>query len=268
MKQATKAEIKTARDKAAAANFIIDETLLKSQMANGSVNEAEAIELQLAIEAAKQNDIAKQAAEKAEAEAKAKAEAAKKPAPTSAKLLELQAAAKQHKLNARNFDVDSDEETAELLAAYNIGLQIKAEIANIVLAEKTAEMQLKRNERIALNNAQFVALFGTAEAFEAFKAAMTAEAADTFIAAKTIVDNELLAKYAAVTPTKAKAAETTGTKAATTDSAANEAMVIANIAAGMTDNQNRAALQAAGIPRSTAWHALNNYKKAHGLAKA
>lgn len=201
---------------------------------------------------------------KAEHEAaEAAKKAAEKPKPTSPKLVELEAARKAKRLEARQFEPDSEAETKCLDEAYKISLDIKAEIANIAKIESDAILQLKRSERIALNNAQFVALFGSDEAFEAFKNSLAVEQLDKFKAANEIVSNELLSKFAA-TP-KANKAESNGT--AKTSDAEMLALATANYQAGMLDADNRKALEAAGSPRSSAWHTLNNYQLANNLPK-
>ncbi len=55
----------------------------------------------------------------------------------------------------------------------------------------------------------------------------------------------------------------TGSTAATQTGGKSEILQLhlANIAAGKTDADSRAAIQAAGYPRSTVWHTINNYNK-------
>jgi len=185
-----------------------------------------------------------------------------KPEPTSAKLIELREQRKAAKMLARTFEPDSDEENAALLDAYKIDQLIKAEIANIVNTERLAELQIARNERVQLNIAQFVALFGSVELFEAFKAAQWESKPELqlpFEAAIETVNNELLAKFAL--PKSGGGSSTTGGAEKQTTDGENLAAHLANIAAGMTDAQSRKAMETAGVPRSTAWHTVNNYNK-------
>lgn len=192
-----------------------------------------------------------------EATTEAKVEVAKKPEPTSAKLIELRTSKKAALVDARAFEPDSEGEAEKLLEAYKIDQLIKAEIANIVNAERQAELQIARNARVQLNIAQFVVLFGSVEAFEAKLAELDEATKLAFDAAQEAVNHELLAKFSAP-KTATKAGE--GTGKATTDGE-NLAAHLANIAAGMTDAQSRKALEEAGVPRSTAWHTVNNYNK-------
>lgn len=202
-------------------------------------------------------------AEHEAAEAAKKAEA--KPTPTSPKLVELEAARKAKRIEARTFEPDSDAETKALDEAYQISLQIKAEIANIAKIEADAKTQLLRSERIALNNAQFVALFGTSEAFEAYKATLSNEQLDSFKAANEIVSNELLSKFSASSKTAGATAKASG-QAKASDTELTK-LAETNYHAGMLDSENRKAIEAAGAPRSSAWHILNNFQLAANLPK-
>ncbi len=178
------------------------------------------------------------------------------PAPTSAKLTELYEKRKAHKIAARGFEPDSDEESAELLEAYKTDQLIKAEIANIKNAEAAAELEITRNKRISLNNNQFYALFGGEVAFDNFQAALPEEQRAEFWAAVEIVNTELLAKYSKPATVKVAA---DGTKTASTGEI--DAAALANKNAGLNKKANNAALQAAGYPRSTAWFAVDRLAK-------
>jgi len=196
-------------------------------------------------------------------------EATKAAEPTSEKLIELRATKKSHLIAARGFEPDSDGEAAELLEAYKIEQLIKAEIANIANVAKQAELQLKRSERIALNDAMLEAykalVLFTSNPDDDVSSIEYNTLSDAFKAAREIVDNELLAKYSV--PVKAATTTTGSIAGAKLSDTENTAMVAANHAAGMTDAQNRAALMAAGVPRSTAWHSVNNWLIANNLKK-
>lgn len=178
--------------------------------------------------------------------------------PTSDKLVELRAKKLEFKKLARTFEPDSVDEENALMEAYKTEQLIKAEIANIKSIEAKQLLDVARNERVKLFDDAIAALLVTG--YNPFEA-MTPEQKTTYDAAREIVVNELLAKYATSKPAAAKSAGT----AKSADGASRDEIVtahIANIAAGMDDSASRKSLEAAGHKRSTVWHAVNNYNKA------
>jgi hypothetical protein len=197
--------------------------------------------------------------------------------PNSPKLDELRAKRLEFKKLARTFEPDSDDENAALLNAYKIEAEIKAEIANIRNAERAAEIQLKRSERIAIREQFEQALRDELDFFYMNKNPKTGTIplekieilnglTDERKNRAEKLDNELVARYSASTPAKKSvAADGTPANVSPSNGAASSDILtqhLANVAAGMTDSESRKNLESAGHKRSTVWHTVNNYNKA------
>jgi hypothetical protein len=146
------------------------------------------------------------------------------------------------------------------LALWKIEGEIKNEEARLNKQRQDAILAEKRNERLALNSAQLEA-HAALLALQADKKAKPDDvqaALDRFNAAKEVVDNELLAKYAA--SSSARKPKTDGDKtAASSNGNANTAAIVELYLQGKTHKE----IEELGYKRSTVWHAINNYKKAN-----
>jgi len=155
-------------------------------------------------------------------------------------------------------DPFTDDAKNAKMALWKIEGEIKAEKDALQRAENEAQLQQKRNERLALNTTMLDA-HAALLAEKSKKAPDTAKVAEletAFNTAKEAVDNELLAKYAASSPAK-KAAATDGTPA----DSANKAAIIEMFLAGKSHKE----IEDAGYARSTVWHTIDKYKKANNL---
>lgn len=144
------------------------------------------------------------------------------------------------------------------LEVFRIEGEIKAEELALQKAVNDAKIAEQRNLRLKLNSNQLDA-YAALIAIKADKKA-TAEAVQAaqtaFDTAKELVDNELLAKYAASKSAKPKA---DGETAETDKSSETKAAILEMFNAGKT----HAEIEAAGYARSTVWHVIDKFKKAN-----
>lgn len=154
-------------------------------------------------------------------------------------------------------DPFSEETKNAKLALWKIEGEIKAEQAALQKAANDAKLAEMMNKRLELNANQLQA-HAELLAVTNNKKSTPEEiqtATDKFNAAKEIVDNELLAKFAASKPAKVSSDKVAGEKSGN----ANTAAIIELYLAGKTHKE----IEEAGYKRSTVWHAINNYKKAN-----
>lgn len=146
------------------------------------------------------------------------------------------------------------------LAVWKIESEIKAEEAALQKAANDAKIAELRNQRLQLNTNQLNALRALIAIENDKKATPEAKQAaiDEFNTAKELVDNELLAKFAASSAAKKSVPASDGEPSSGKDSA-NKDAILEMYLAGKT----QAEIQAAGFARSTVWHTINNYKKAN-----
>jgi hypothetical protein len=149
------------------------------------------------------------------------------------------------------------------LAVWKIEGEIKAEEAAIQKQANDAKVAEMRNQRLQLNAKQLEAYSNllAAKADKKTPADRLAELETAFATAKELVDNELLAKYAASSTAKKAATPTDGTPS-DGKSNANTAAIVELYLAGKSHKE----IEEAGYKRSTVWHAINNYKKANNIA--
>lgn len=139
------------------------------------------------------------------------------------------------------------------MTAFKIEGEIAAEMARLNKEANDAKIAELRNERLKL----------VANLLDAQKAILTspknttpaamAELQTAFETAQEIVNNELLAKYAASRPAKAKVEGETSTK---TEGGANKEAILEMARSGKTQKE----IIEAGYKRSTVWHTVNNAK--------
>lgn len=152
-----------------------------------------------------------------------------------------------------------------MLETFKIQKEIDAEIAGLKQADREAELQMKRNERIALvdtllaDHAAVLAL--PAKATDADKQA----ANDKLAASRETVQNELLGRYAASTPSKTATGEkaTGGTKGAV--GAEIVALHQANLAAGKTPTESKKMIVDGGHSRGTTGAVILAWEKEQGM---
>lgn len=140
------------------------------------------------------------------------------------------------------------------MKVWTIEGQMKSELAELQKAANEAKIAEMRNERLKLNENQLAAyavLLGIRADKKADPAKVT-EAEQAFITARELVDNELLAKYAASKP--AKAVTSSDHEGSDTDKAA----ILELARTGMSKKD----IEAKGYARSTVWHAIDKAKKA------
>jgi hypothetical protein len=155
---------------------------------------------------------------------------------------------------------------------YKIGKLIEAEIANIAKQKQQAELVEKRNARIQLLTnledllkEQFTFESTQHDSTDQAYIAQSNEINDRVKAAREIVQNELLARFATSTPSKSVATgetKPTGQKGATGERI--RAAFIANRAAGMTDTDNVKAIIASGESRGTTGAVVLAYQREIG----
>lgn len=190
------------------------------------------------------------------------------PEPTSEKLTELKSKKKELYEKEVKAEYDSKEWLDLRLEGFKISEQIKAEIANIKKAESEAELQVKRNERIALLDnvldlhTQVVNSIGNQGMSLEEKNAVN----DQFQKAREVVVNELLAKYAGAKPAapSTNGSTTTGTRGATT--AAIRALIAPMYANGISGAEVRKSIIGEhGFNDGTANAVILAYEKELGL---
>lgn len=145
------------------------------------------------------------------------------------------------------------------LALWKLEGEMKAEEQAIMKAANDAKIAEARNARLVLNQTQLdaFAAYLTAKADKKADPAKVAELESAYLAAKEVVDNELLAKYASSRPAKAKVEG--DTSAAEPRDNANKAAIIELYLAGKSHKE----IEEAGYKRSTVWHTIDKYKKAN-----
>lgn len=182
-----------------------------------------------------------------------------KPELTSPKLVELKAAMKAAWKAQNAFEDPFDKAAKDAkLAFLKAEGEVKAEELALQKAAKDAEIAEQRNQRIALNSAQFTAYDAMLSVNADKKATQEQKdaAKSAFETAREQVENELLAKFAGSKPAAASSnGESTGRN---TES---KAAILEMYHAGKT----HAEIAEAGYPPSTVWHTINNFKKANGI---
>lgn len=185
------------------------------------------------------------------------------PAPelSSPKLTELKGLyAEAWKAMLAMTDPFSKETKDAKLAVWKIEGDIKAEEQRIVKEQNDAKLTEQRNKRLELNKNQLSA-YATLLALQADKKAKPEDvqtAQTAFDTAKELVDNELLAKYAASSSAK-KSQSDKDAKPETGEAKANKAAIIELFVAGKTQKE----IEEMGYARSTVWHTIDKYKKAN-----
>jgi hypothetical protein len=181
------------------------------------------------------------------------------PVLSSPKLTELKEAYKTAFKEVQKIDDPfSDEAKTVNMAAWKIQGEIKAEEARIQKEINDAKIAEARNQRLLLNQGQldaYAALLALRADKKADPAKVT-EAEQAFNTAKELVDNELLAKYAA--SKSAKPASENGTTEKSGKSSEQKAAILELARAG----KNHKEIEADGYARSTVWHTINNAKLA------
>lgn len=158
-------------------------------------------------------------------------------------------------------DPFTDEAKAASMAYSKIQGEIKsAELAQAKVAAE-AEMTEKRNARLALTKTLLDAHKALLAAVNDKKAdpAKIAELQTAFDTAQEVVNNELLAKFAASRPAKVTSDKTSSNG---TDGSDNSAAIVELHIAGKSQKE----IEEMGYKRSTVWHAINKYKKANVVA--
>lgn len=167
---------------------------------------------------------------------------------TSDKLTELKAKyATAWQEMVKMTDPFSKETKDAKLALWKIDGEIKAEEQNLQKAANDAKLAEMRNQRIQLRVAYKAAVLANTG-----KGANQATA-DAEKAAEEVLDNELLAKYAASKSSKPKA---DGETADSGKSSENKAAILELARAGKTQKE----IIEAGYARSTVWHTINKAK--------
>lgn len=192
-----------------------------------------------------------------------------KPEPTSDALTEIRAnidalLASFSTLTDRKALLDAN------MQLFKLNESERAELAEIHKAEQLAKLAEARNLRVAFKNDFEAALrtelaymyetYNQSDKSQPFMDEMNAKTDATKAAGEKLV-NELLTRFSASTPSKSVATGKTGESKNASKSELT-GLHIANVAAGMSDAESRKALEALGHPRSTVWHAVNNYNKA------
>lgn len=152
---------------------------------------------------------------------------------------------------AATLPAGSDERNDADIASYKKAQEIKAEKANIVIAEQAALVAEKRNARVKFAD----------DLIEAVKGGNEEEIA----AAREIVVNELLSKFAgAQKSATVKTGTSTGTRGAAT--AAIRALIVPMYAAGATGSEVRkSVIHEHGFNDGTANAAILKYEQEIGL---
>lgn len=183
---------------------------------------------------------------------------------TSPKLDELKASYRVAYKDMMKFDDPfSDEAKAAKMAAWKIEGEIKAEEAALLKAVNDAKIAEARNVRLALNANQ-LSSYATLIALQGDKKADPAkvvEAQAAFDTAKELVDNELLAKYAATKIAKPKS------DGDTNEAKGGKSEQKAAILGLYKDGKKHAEIEAEGYAKSTVWHVINNAIKSGEVEK-
>ncbi len=148
-------------------------------------------------------------------------------------------------------DPDTDEAKNASLAVHKKQGEINAEEANLRKIANDAEIAAKRNERLKLAQNLIDAVTAKVTAPKNTTPDKMAELDSAVSTAREIVENELLAKFAASKPAKVTAPGETPAK--TSD---NKDAILEMARAGKTQKE----IIEAGYKRSTVWHTVNNAK--------
>jgi len=143
------------------------------------------------------------------------------------------------------------------LSYFKIEGEIKAVETQIAKAENDAKIAEARNARLTLNQTQldaYAALLAE-RGKKSPDAAKLTELETAFNTAKEVVDNELLAKYAASKPAKVTVSSENG-QSNSSDKSGNKAAILELARAGKSHKE----IEAEGFKRSTIWHAINDAK--------
>ena len=149
-------------------------------------------------------------------------------------------------------DPDTDEAKNASLAVHKKQGEINAEEANLRKIASDAEITAKRNERLKLAQNLIDAVTAKLTAPKNTPADKMAEFDGAIATAREIVENELLAKFAASKPAKVAADGATPKS----DGGANKEAILELARSGKTQKE----IIEAGYKRSTVWHTVNNAK--------
>ena len=176
------------------------------------------------------------------------------------KIIALKAKAKQIWESGKNLEFGSTEFEANQLEYFAAKQAIKAaEAAEAAAAAEAAKAEARSKRLAFLTDAISFAIANHMVASDK-KASDEQKQTASEAAAKAYeaCANELLSKFV-------KPAAAAGTKAASGRANGNGEILthhLDNVANGKTDAESRTILEAMGFPRSTVWHAVNNYNKA------
>lgn len=179
--------------------------------------------------------------------------------PTSEKLQALQIAAKAAWAEMlTHTDPMTKAAKDAKLAVLKLDGEMNAEIAAIAKAANEAKIAEARNERIALVSRLLESQIALLQLPKNATAEAKATAESNLATARETVENELLAKFAGSKPAKATA-NGEATANGTGRNTESKAAILELYHAG----KSHAEIEAAGYPRSTVWHTINNFKKAN-----
>ena len=148
-------------------------------------------------------------------------------------------------------DPDTDEAKNASLAVHKKQGEINAEEANLRKIENDAKITAARNERLKLAQNLIDAVTAKVSAPKNTTPDKMAELDGAVSTAREIVENELLAKFAASKPAKVAADGATPTKGDD-----NKSAILELARAGKSQKE----IIEAGYKRSTVWHTINNAK--------
>lgn len=185
------------------------------------------------------------------------------PEPTSEKLTEIRGKMGTAWAEVLKFpDPMSKESKDARMAYFQLEQDEKAEIAGINKAANDAKLAEARSERLKLNSDMLAAYAILLQLPKTATEVDKTAAKESFDKAKEIVDNELLAKYATSRPARSTATTAAADGQTVTAKSADRQEIVALYLQGKTHKD----IEAAGFKRSTVWHAINDYKKANGIA--
>lgn len=190
------------------------------------------------------------------------------PLPTSAKLVELQTAFAAKFAGLAGLTTMAEQQSA-MLETFKIQKEIDAEIANIKTQERQAELEKQRNARIELVTNLETTLTAKLKV-DAEKKSSDEErnaANDAYLAAREIVTNELLARYATSKPAAKTAGDASDKPAGERGKTGAEIIALhtANLAAGMSPADSKAAIVASGFSRGTTGAVVLAWEREQGL---
>lgn len=175
---------------------------------------------------------------------------------TSPKLVELQTAMQTAWTEMLKHPNPMTTESKNAKIAYlKAESEANAEMLNLQKLENQRKLDEQRNERIQLVTTLLSKFEATIKQPKNATPETIATAASELATAREAVVNQLLAKFAGSKPATSKP-DGTATTGRNTDS---KAAILEMFHAG----KSHAEIEAAGFPKSTVWHTINNYKKAN-----